>query len=191
MAEGNVRLEGDQTSRFRRNRGRLGDAQHGRCTPDQQGVSGRIARRDEDQRTDRTRQGSDSAPEALLDPGVEGRGRRQAEAAREFCRRQAVRQLDERQGVAAGLDDQAFHHLLVQRGEQDGLEERPRIAVAEGLDVQFRQAREGFADVARRKDEPDSFGHETARDKGERQRGASVQPVGVIDQPEDRLLGRE
>ena len=42
------------------------------------------------------------------------------------------------------------------------------LRLAEGLDVQFRQAREGFADVARRKDEPDSFGHETARDKGER-----------------------
>src|SRR5438445_5996170 len=135
MAKGNVRLEGDQTCRLSRYSGRLRDAQHGRCTPDQQWISGRIARRDEDQRTDRTRQGSDSPPEALLDAGVDGCGRGQAEAVSELCCRQAARELDERQGVAAGLDDQALHPLLVQWGEQDGLEKRSRIAVAEGRDM--------------------------------------------------------
>ena len=66
--------------------------------------------------------------------------------ARELRRRQPARQLEQRERIPARLDDDPLQHALVQPGRQDGLQQRPRVAMPQRLDVELRQARQRVAE---------------------------------------------
>ena len=84
MPEGDARPERDQSARLRREGRRLRDPETLGSPPHERRVPGRFARGDEDQQARVTRKRSHAPLEALLDPGVNGRRRRHAEAAREL-----------------------------------------------------------------------------------------------------------
>ncbi len=86
------------------------------------------------------------------------------------------------------LGNESLEHLVVHRSWQDGLQERPSVAVAKRSDVKLRQPRQGRTDLARGEDDCDPLGHESSGHECECLRGRAIEPLGVIDEPEHRLL---
>ena len=105
-------------------------------------------------------------------------------------RGQVVRQLHEREWIAAGFDDEPLDHLVVQRGREDGLEERPGVAMTERCDGDLRQPPRCVGHVARGEDHRDPFDREAASGEPEDLRRRAIEPVGVVDHAQKRpLLG--
>ena len=120
----------------------------------------------------------------------QGHRRRQAEPARELRRRQPARQLQQRERIPARLDDDPLEHALIQPSRQDRLQQRPRIAMPQGLDVELRQAGERVAQLARREHERDPLRQQAAGHERERSRRRTIEPLRVIDDTEERPLLR-
>jgi predicted ester cyclase len=185
MAKGNTRPECDQTARLSCEGRCLRDSEDRGGPPHEVRVAGRFARGDEDEQARILRKSSHSPLEALLDPGVHGRGRRHAEAARELRRRQAAWQLHQGQGIAACFDDESLEHLVIQCGGQDGLEERTGVAMTEWLDMNLGQSPERLADLPRREQERDPLDREPASRESEGLGRRAIEPMGVVDHAQE------
>ena len=73
---------------------------------------------------------------------------------------------------------------------QDGLQQRPRIAMPQGPDVELRKARERVAQLARREHERDLLRQQAASHERKRPRRRAIEPLRVIDNTQERpLLG--
>ena len=155
---------------------------------EQQRVAGRLGGGNEQEQPRRVRHPLDAASEALLDPGRERTGARQAEAARQLRRVAAPRQLQQRQRVATGLGDDAVSDPIVQRSRDHRLEQRSRVFVAETVDDELGQP----ADLAvvpqqtRREDDGDRFGAQAPCDEPEDLGRRPVEPLRVVDQTQER-----
>ena len=64
--------------------------------------------------------------------------------------RQPARQLQQSERIPARLGNDPIQHALIQPSRQDGLQQRPRITMAQGLDAKLRQTRERVAQLSRR-----------------------------------------
>jgi hypothetical protein len=107
-------------------------------TPHQHRVTDRLSRGDQQQQPRRRRKRRQPPPEALLDPAQQCRSVGQPEPARQLRGRQAPGELQQCQGVAAGLGDEPVAHPLIQRAGDHRCKERPRIAVGQPRDLQLR-----------------------------------------------------
>ena len=86
------------------------------------------------------------------------------------------------------LDDDPLQHALVEPRRQDRVEQRPRIPMAERLDVKLGEAGERVDRLPRREDHRDLLGQEAAGDERKHARGCTVEPLRVVDDAEERLL---
>ena len=128
--------------------------------------------------------------EALLDARGQRHRRGQPEPARELCRRQPARQLQQSERVPARLDNDPIQHALIQRSGQDRLQQRPRITTPQGLDAKLRQSRERVAQLASREHERDLLRQQATGHERERARRRTVEPLRVIDDTSERPLLR-
>jgi hypothetical protein len=89
-----------------------------------------------------------------------------------------------------GLDNDPLQHLLIQPSRQGRRQQRVGIAMAQGPDVQLREARQRLAQLARREHQRDLLRQQAASHEPKRARRRPIQPLRVIDNTEDRpLLG--
>ena len=146
--------------------------------------------------TDCTGAGSCSAAvqERLLDPGGQVQLGRQRGGPAELVRGELGGELEQRQRVAAGLDDEPFGDLRRGRDAQPLLQQGPgRVRVEAGqhqlVDAVGAERCRGL--VAGGEDQEHAVRAEPAGAEQQRVRGGGVEPVGVLDDAQHgRLLGR-
>jgi len=111
-----------------------------------------------------------------------------ARAAARIRRRQAARQLQQRERVAPCLADDPVAHAVIQRPTDHGVQQGTRIAIAQTLHDELRQAFKLAlgASRARREDQGDGLREQTARNEAERLRRGPIQPLRVVDHAEQR-----
>ena len=139
MTKPHMPAELDQPGRGRRGRGRRLHAQPVRRTPHQQWVADRFGRCDQQKLPRRRRERHQLPLEAFLDPTRHGRDAGQSDPARQLLGCQSARQLPQRQRVAPGLDHDTIAHLLIQRTDDDRLQQGLRISVWQSGNDEFRQ----------------------------------------------------
>ena len=102
-----------------------------------------------------------------------------------------MRQLDDRERIAACLDDDPLQHALVEPRRQDRVQQRAGVPMAQRLDVKLRPATERPDRLSRREDHRDPLGQEAAGDEREHARRRVVEPLRVVDDTQEGLvLGR-
>ena len=106
-------------------------------TPHQHRVTNRLSRGDQQQQPRRRWKRRQPPPEALLDPAQLCRSVGLPEPARQLRGRQTPWQLQQCQGVAAGLGDDPVAHPLVQRAGDHRCKERPRIWVGQAVNQEL------------------------------------------------------
>ena len=176
-----------------RRAGRVGaDAELLGRAPEERDVTGRLGCRDEEQLPRVGRKRLEAAPEAPLDPPRQWATVRQPEPSRQFGRRQATRQLQQCEGVAARFRQDAVADARVHRPADPGRQDRACVVVAEPLDAELRQARElvRVARLADREHHGDPLGQQPPRDERERLPGGSVEPLRVVDHARERRFLR-
>ena len=156
--------------------------------PHEHRLSRRLGRRDEQQLPRSRRKRRQPSPEAVLDPARERRRVRQPESAGELRRRQAARQLQQRQRVAPCLGDDPVAHAVIQRPTDHRAQQGACIAIAQTLHDELRQACKLplGASRAHREDQGDGLRDQTARNEPERLRRGPIQPLRVVDHAEQR-----
>ena len=95
-------------------------------------------------------------------------------------------QLHQREGIAAGFDDEPLDHLVVQRSRQDGLQERAGVAMTEPWDGDLRQPTRCVGHFARGEHHRDPLDREAARREPEDLCRRAIEPLGVVDHAEKR-----
>ena len=139
MPEAHLSPEIDQ-SRAGERRGRVRpDAELRGRPPHQHRIPHRLGRRDEKQQSCRRGQRRQPLSESLLDPLRQRRVVGQPEPARELGRREATRQLEQSQRVAARLGHDPIAHALIERAGDHRREELVRIAVVQPAHGELRQ----------------------------------------------------
>ena len=188
MAKRHGAVELDQTGRLRRLGCALGDPETLCGAPEKRGVADRLGRGEKQQALCVSRKRQQPPREALLDPGREGQCSRQPESAGELAWAQPARELEHGEWVPTGLGDDPFEHGLVEARREDGLEQRARIPVTEGLNPELGKARKIANGIADREDQRDPFGKQSSRDERERLGRRTIEPLCVVDEAEQRLL---
>ncbi len=148
----------------------------GRLKPDDCQVARRISRRRWAGSDGHRREVGKAARVALLDARRQWDCRGQSEPARELDRRHPARQLQQRERVAVRLEDDPVQHVLVQPRCQHRLQQRPRIAMSQGLDAQLRQSRQGAPHLTSCDHERDALGVQAADHERERARRRAIEP---------------
>ena len=97
-------------------------------------------------------------------------------------------QLHQREGIAAGFDDEPLDHLVVQRSRQDGLEERAGVAMTERCDRDLWQSTRCVGHFARGEHHRDPLDREAASREPEDLCRRAIEPLGVVDHAEKRPL---
>ena len=189
MAEGHAVLQHQQAVR-RVDRGEL-DPEALAGALQEQRIADRLGRRDEQQTTCVAREGLEPPDVARLDPVRQVAGLRHAEAAGQLRRRQAPRQLEQRERVPACLRE-IRSRTVTSSGEAHGrAQQRAGVAVDEAAHLELRQVPKLLARLTRGEHEPDRLGQQTARDERERERRGLIQPLRVVHDAQQRaLLGR-
>ncbi len=159
--------------------------------PQQARVAERVGGGSQQQALAVARERLDAIAVALLDPARQRA--RVGQAAGQLGRRQAARQLEQRERVAARLGEDAVAHARVEPARRDRLQQRTRVRIGEPLDAQLRQPASSTASLglAHREDDRDPLGQQAAGDEREHLGGGAVEPLGVVDEADERLrLGR-
>ena len=161
--------------------------------PQQAHVADRLGCRHQQQALGLARKRADPLHKGFLDAAGQRPRVGKSEPARELRGRQPTRQLQQREGVTAGLGDDLIAHVLVQPPGQGRRQQPPRVVVGEPADDQLRQAGE-LVDVARlanREHHGDSLRQQAPRHERKRLRGGPIEPLRIVDQANERLrLGR-
>ena len=131
MTENHSGTQLQQVFRFDGFRSRLGDAELPGRPPNERRVADRLGCGHEQQASRVTWKLGKPPREALLDARGQRHRRWQAEPARELCRRQPARQLQQGERVPACLDNDPLQHVLIQPRRQGGLQQRPCITMPE------------------------------------------------------------
>ena len=169
-------------------RGRLRDPELLRRPPDSAGSpTGSAAARSSNRRASRGSRASRRVKLSSI-PADSGSAAGRPKPPASWAGRQPARQLQQRERIPARLGDDPLQHGLVQPRRQDGLQQRPRIATAQRLDVELREAGERVAQLARREHERDPLRQQAASHERERARRRTVEPLRVVDDAQERLL---
>ena len=190
MAKGDARAELHQSVGLRRRRRVDADAEPRCRPPDELRLAGGLDRRREQQQPGRGRQLLDPPREALLDPVGHGQRARQAEPSSQLRRLQAAGELEQGERVPLGLGDDPVAHARIEPARGDRGEQLAGVPVGKPHDVQFGQAlelrrRTGLTD---REQHGDGFRVQPARGDGQRLGRRLVEPLGVLDDAQQRLL---
>ena len=132
----------------------------------------------------------DAMLEARLDPALQRQLARQAEAARHACRRRVARQFEQGERVAARLGEDPLAHARVQRRADDRREELARRRVRKPGEPQIRQPRQlvGIGRLTHREQQQDRLGLQAPGDEGKHLCRRPIEPLGVVDQAQQRRL---
>ena len=129
-----------------------------------------------------------SAAERLLDPARDRCRCGRAEPHRQLGGRQAARKLDQCERIAACLGDDSRADSFAERS-LDGVDQQlASVVVGQAFDQQLGQARKLLAACSGRKQEPDPVGEHPSRHERERLRRWAVEPLGIVDHTQQRLL---
>jgi hypothetical protein len=190
MAEAHQRAELDQPGRLGRSGRVLADPELLEGAPQQGRVADRVGRRREHESSRVGRERLEPSQEAALDAAGQRRRIRQAEAARQLGRGQAAWQLEQRERVAARLRDDPLAHPLVHGPHDRRLQQRASVVVGQATDDQLREPVEldAVAGLAHREDQRDALGQEPAGDERQRLHRDAVQPLGIVDDADQRRL---
>ena len=159
-------------------------------TVKQHGIAQRLRGRGEDEQLRLGREQLEAPGVALFDLADDRLTCRETESTGEFCGVPGAWQLEERERVAVALRDDLLADGGVERAVHVVEQQRECIAVAESADGQLGEPDEDIlaAARARRADERDPLGEETAGDEAEDLRGGLVEPLRVVDDADQRLL---
>jgi hypothetical protein len=135
------------------------------------------------------RQGHEPPEERVLDPDRDRHRARQPDPVGEFCDGPGTRQCDDRQRVAAGLGDDPVADPTVQPFGHDGGQQRSGVGVSQAVDRQLRQLRQlgDLVRLAHGDHHSDPLGHQAACEEADRLQGDLIEPLGVVDQDQQRL----
>ena len=182
--------EDNEAFRLGSERRGLTDTEVFRGPPDERRIARWIGGREQHQATSVGRQGREPPDEALLDACVQRHRRRQPEAAGELRRRQSPGQFEQRQRVAASLDDHPIEHLPIHRRRQDGLEERPCLGPTETADGELGQTGKRCPELPRGDEEHDVLGGQSTGDDRECGRRGTIEPLRIVDHAEQGSVSR-
>ena len=159
-------------------------------TPQQRRVADGVGCRHEQQAPALLRERLELPREAELDAIRQRHRAGRPETARELPGSQAAGQLEQRQGVAAGLADDAVAQPHVERPVDRRGQQPARVRVTQPTDVEARKSREvqPVARLAHREDHAHRLREQAAGDEGEGLRRGAVLPLGVVDHAEQRAL---
>jgi hypothetical protein len=132
--------------------------------PQQRGFARRLRRGDHEELLGLQRQGPHPSGEALLEAAGQRSFIGQDEPAGHPCGGPSSRELQERQGVAAGLRDDPVPHSLVEPTRNRLRQQRSRILVAQARDAEVRKPveRGALVVVAQGEHHRDGLGQETS-----------------------------
>jgi hypothetical protein len=119
----------------------------------------RLGSGQQEQASGRLRERRDPPPEALPDPASQRHRADHAEPAGQFHRRYSVRQLEQGNGVAAGLGADAVANALIQAPGDDRGQQRPGVSTGQSLKHQSRKASGHPAGAAPRRAAPSPARH--------------------------------
>ena len=188
VTEGHALPDRQQPVRLHVSGDRRLDAECFGRAPQQQRIAERLRRRQQRQTPRVVGERLELADEALLDPSREALRAQQAEAARQLRRRQASRQLQQRQRIPPRLGDDPIPDSLVQVEAHRRAEQRAGVPVAHAVHLQLGDVLELLARLARGEHDPDRLRQQAAGDEGERQRRRVIEPLRVIDDTQQRTL---
>jgi hypothetical protein len=193
MAEAHPCADLDQARRLGRGCRVGADAEQLGGTPQQRDVADRLRRRQEHQTPGLRRQRLQPSHEALLDAAGQGQLAGQPEPAGHRDRLQPARQLEQRERVAAGLTQDPFQHPLVERSGDRRVQQQAGVLGGETAERELRQPVEHVrvGGLAQREDQAEPLRQQPARDEGQRLRRHAVEPLGVIDDADERPLLRD
>ena len=109
-------------------------------------------------------------------------------SARQLRRGQPARHLQQRERVSARLDNETIHDRVIQTSRQYRLEQGPRIATVQPLDMDRGQPGERVAHLARREEQRDLLGQQAASHEHERARRGTIEPLRVVNGTHERPL---
>lgn len=115
----------------------------------------------------------------------------QPEPGRQLGRRQTPRQLQQRQRIATGLGHNAVPDRSIQQELHRRPQQRPSVVLRQTLDFQLGETVEVDADLACAEEETDRLVPDPAGDESERLCGRGVEPLGIVDDDQHRLLVRQ
>jgi hypothetical protein len=166
------------------------DAEPRRGPPQQLRVSGGLDRRREQQLPGRGRQLLDPPCEGLLDPVGDGRHVRQAKSGGQLRRLQAPGQLEQGERVSVGLGDDPVAHPSVEPARDDRGEQLAGVPGGQALDAELGEALElrRRAGLTDRDENGDGLRVQPARSDCQHLGRRLVEPLGVLDDAQERLL---
>ena len=129
-----------------------------------------------------------SAPERLLDPARDRCRCGRPEPHRQLGGRQAAGKLDQCERIAARLGNDSGADSLAERSLDGAYEQLARVLVGQAFDHHFGQACKLLAACSGREQEPDTVGEHPSRHERERLRRWAVEPLGIVDHTQQRLL---
>ena len=150
----------------------------------------RLRGRDEHEQTGVARQVAKSLGEALLDLADDRPATGKPEAAGELGRVPRARELEQRQGVAVALHHDLLEHGLVERTVDVVEQQRASIGVGQSFEDQLRKLAQDVVAAARagRTDDRDPLGEETTSHEAEDLSRRPIEPLGIVDDADQRLL---
>ena len=159
---------------------------------DQRGVCQRLGGRQQHQALRRLGQLVDATDVGILDLRVKLAGARQLEAAGQLRGGHASRQLHQREWVASGLGDEPIADVAVESARDDGAQQRVSVLLRQSLEAQLRQTVEVVRRdrIAHRDHDGQRLRPSAARNEPEDLAGGSIQPLGVLEQAQQRPLLR-
>ncbi len=192
VPEPDQRADVDHPGCFRGN-GRIGfDPEALRRAPQQHHVADRFGGSDQQQSLRRRRKRSDLPGEAPLD--AVGRGSQVAgsEALHRFGPGEVARQFQQRQRIAPRLVDHAVTDPRFQLSSRRRIQQREGVEVVQPFQREFGQSGQSALTTrfTRGQHQADRLGEQTPSDEGQRLRGNLVEPLRVVHEAEQRLLGR-
>ena len=129
--------------------------------------------------------------EAFLDSPCEPLRLDQAEAARQLPRRQAPRELEQRQRITACLSDDSVSDSLIQLEPHGRAQQRAGIPIPHAIHLQLGHVSKLLAGLARGEHDRNRLSQETPSDEPQDLEGGVVEPLRVVDEAEQRLLLRD
>ena len=152
-----------------------------------EGVAERVGRSQQEQASPVLGQRLQRVAEALVDAARQESIGQARDPGRRLDRRERPAELGQRQWVAPALGQEALEDLGVQAPDQHGVEERPGVGRCEAVDRQLADVLETVDRLAAGQEQADRLGAEPVRDEPQGAPGRAVEPLGVVDQAEQRL----
>ena len=163
-----------------------------RCgTQDRRELTAVVGRGDEQERLRVRRQPLDPRQERALDPGADGDGGEHRLGARQLRLAQGRGELEQRQRIAARLDDEPVAYLGRERDARVAIDQGPGRLLSEPAQAELREP--GRLEAPKLtlpggEQDHDALGLEPPGDEDECVRGRVVEPLRIVDEAQERSL---